>query len=164
MESSRGDQGQEELQRAFETVEAEVPHRLARALRWVRSPQARWLRIPLGAILIVLSLFAWLPVIGVEFLPLGLLIIAVDVPVLRKPVARAILWLEEKWVALRRWWRARNTDREAIRRAADNLVALYGPAADQEALARARHDPEPNGQQGEFWRRVKVEIRRRQKR
>jgi hypothetical protein len=38
-------------------------------------------------------------------LPIGLLLIAQDVPFLRGPVARLTLWLERKWAALRRWWK-----------------------------------------------------------
>jgi hypothetical protein len=43
----------------------------------------------------------------VEFLPIGLLLIAQDVPFLRKPVARMIHWLLNKWDALRHWWQER---------------------------------------------------------
>jgi hypothetical protein len=52
----------------------------------------------------VSSLFWFLPVLGIEFLPLGLLLIADDVPFLRKPVGRAMLWLEQKWLTLKGWW------------------------------------------------------------
>lgn len=53
----------------------------------------------------LLSGLAFLPVIGIELLPLGLLLIAEDVPFLRGPAARLMLWLEDRWRALRRWWR-----------------------------------------------------------
>jgi hypothetical protein len=52
----------------------------------------------------VSSLLWFLPVLGIEFLPLGLLLIAEDVPFLRKPVGRAMLWLEQKWLTLKSWW------------------------------------------------------------
>jgi hypothetical protein len=54
----------------------------------------------------------------VELIPIGLLLLAQDVPFLRKPVARGTLWLERKWRALRRWWRerrGRTTSRRAVR-------------------------------------------------
>jgi hypothetical protein len=44
-----------------------------------------------------------LPVLGVELIPIGLLLIAQDVPPLREPVARMTLWLERQWVRLRHW-------------------------------------------------------------
>jgi hypothetical protein len=50
---------------------------VARLLRWLRQPKV------------------------FSFLPIGLMLIALDVPFLRKPVARVMIWLERKWVALR---------------------------------------------------------------
>lgn len=98
--------GEDEYDRAYDELEREAPDRVSRALRWLREPKARRVRIPLG-ILFVLASFLWfLPVIGIELLPIGLLLLAHDIPFLRKPVGRALLWLEGKWRALRRRWRA----------------------------------------------------------
>jgi hypothetical protein len=88
-------------------LQHETPDRVARAIRWLRNPKSRRIRIPLGLALIVSGFFGFLPVLGFEFIPLGLLLIAQDVPFLRKPVGKATLWLEHKWVALRTWWRCR---------------------------------------------------------
>jgi hypothetical protein len=63
-------------------------------------------RLPLALLCIAASFFWFLPVLGLEFLPIGLLLLAIDVPFLRKPVARFTLWLEEKWMRLRARWRA----------------------------------------------------------
>jgi hypothetical protein len=68
----------------------------------VRSPASRWVRIPLGLLFIAGGLLWFLPVVGIELLPIGLLLVAQDVPFLKKPVARGILWLEQRWLALRR--------------------------------------------------------------
>jgi hypothetical protein len=40
------------------------------------------------------SLLWFLPVVGIEMLPIGLLLVAQDVPFLRRPVGRAMVWLE----------------------------------------------------------------------
>lgn len=101
------DEGQRELDRAFDNLEEEVPDRVSRAIRWLRDPKARKVRIPLGILFVVASFFWFLPVVGLEFLPIGLLLLAQDVPFLRKPVARATLWLEGRWRALKRWWKQR---------------------------------------------------------
>ena len=86
-------------------MEKEVPDRVSRAIRWLRDPNSRWIRLPLGILLIISGLLApFLPLLGTELLPIGLLLIAEDVPLLRKPVARLMIWLERKWVSLRRWW------------------------------------------------------------
>jgi len=99
-----GDEGQKTLEHAYKDLENEVPARLSRALRWLRDPNSRWIRIPVGALLILSSALWFLPVFGIEFLPLGLLLIAQDVPFLRKPVGFAVIWLVQRWVALMRWW------------------------------------------------------------
>jgi hypothetical protein len=102
------DSGKELLDRAFEGLERETPDRITRAIRWLRAPQSRWIRLPLGILCIVASAFWFLPIVGLEFLPIGLLLVAQDVPFLRRPVARMMLWLEARWRALRRrWQRAR---------------------------------------------------------
>jgi hypothetical protein len=99
------DDGERELDRAFDELEQEAPDRVSRAIRWLRDPRARWIRLPLGALFILASALWFLPVLGIEMLPIGLLLIAQDVPFLRGPVGRAMLWLEHKWVALRRRWK-----------------------------------------------------------
>lgn len=104
------DQGKKILNRAFEGLERETPDSVSRAIRWLRDPKSRWVRLPLGILFILASFLWFLPVLGIEFLPIGLLLVAQDVPFLRKPVGKMMLWLEDRWVALRRAfrrWRSR---------------------------------------------------------
>jgi hypothetical protein len=35
--------------------------------------------------------------------PLGALLLAQDVPFLKRPVARALMWLERQWIRWKRW-------------------------------------------------------------
>jgi len=98
---------QADLDRAYDILERETPDWLTRAIRWLRSPASRWVRIPLGLALIAGSFLAILPVFGVEMLPIGLLLLAQDIPGIRGPVARMTLWLELRWLRLRRWWAQR---------------------------------------------------------
>jgi hypothetical protein len=91
------------LRGAFKRLEQEVPERLARIIRSLRHPDARWARIPIGLLFIVGGLFSFLPVLGTWMLPIGLLLIAYDVPFLRKPVGYFTIWSTEKWVAFRQW-------------------------------------------------------------
>lgn len=107
------DDGQRELDQAFDRLEEEVPDRLSRAIRWLREPKARKVRLPLGVLLLIGGCLWFLPVLGLELIPIGLLLIAQDVPFLRKPVGRATLWLEDRWRDLRRWWRRRRASRRA---------------------------------------------------
>lgn len=93
--------GEYELNQGFEILERETPDRVCRAIRWLRDPKARPIRLPLGILLIIASFFWFLPVLGIEMLPMGLLLIAQDVPFLRRPVGRFMLWSAHKWLALK---------------------------------------------------------------
>ncbi len=64
-------------------------------------------RLPLALLLIAGGLLAFLPILGLWMLPLGLLLLAVDLPVLRGPVSAAVI-RGRRWLALRRrQWRRR---------------------------------------------------------
>jgi hypothetical protein len=89
------------LRQAFRRLEHEVPGKVAHVLRNLRHPDARWIRIPAGVLLVFGGIFSILPFLGIWMLPLGLLLIAYDVPVLREPVGRFTLWALRKWTALR---------------------------------------------------------------
>lgn len=97
--------GLQELNEAYSRLTRELPRSFGNTLRWLHDPKARMIRIPLGLFLIALSFFWFLPVIGIELLPLGLLLIAFDVPFLRRPLARFVIWCVDRWVSLRQWWR-----------------------------------------------------------
>lgn len=86
--------------RQFEKLERSTPAALARLLKWLRNPYARLVRIPLGLLLVVGGILSILPLLGIWMLPLGLLLLAVDVPLLRGPVATTI-------IRVRRWWENR---------------------------------------------------------
>ena len=94
-------EGRRLLRQAFKRLEQEVPERLGRVLRWLRHPASRWVRIPVGVLFILGGVFSILPGLGIWMLPLGLLLIAYDVPALRKPVGRFTIWGAEKWAAFR---------------------------------------------------------------
>ena len=94
------------FERALKLLEAEVPPAAAKIIERLRQPNATYIRIPV-AILCIAGGFLWfLPLLGIWMMPLGLLLLAFDVPVLRKPVARLTVWMLDKWVALRAWARA----------------------------------------------------------
>jgi hypothetical protein len=96
-------EGKRVLRDAFKRLEQEVPERVARIFRKLRHPDARWFRIPLGLLCVVGGVFSFLPVLGLWMLPLGLLLIAYDVPVLRKPVGHFTIWGVAKSATFRQW-------------------------------------------------------------
>ena len=55
-------------------------------------PRSRRIRIILGSVLIVGGVFGFLPVLGFWMMPLGLLILSVDLPVVRRLRRRLELW------------------------------------------------------------------------
>lgn len=55
----------------------------------------------MGILLMLGGVFSILPFLGLWMLPLGLLLIAYDVPFLQKPVGRFTLWAIQKWAVLR---------------------------------------------------------------
>lgn len=92
------------LNHQLDRFERRLPRWLGRALRWLRIPSARWVRIPLGLLLVLAGVFSFLPLLGLWMLPLGLLLLAQDLPFLRRPTRRALVWLELRWL---RWKRKR---------------------------------------------------------
>lgn len=82
--------------------ETRLPPWLARSVGRLRKPSSRWLRIPTAMLLMIGGVFGFLPVLGLWMLPLGLILIAQDVPFLQRPLARLLSWIERKWMARRR--------------------------------------------------------------
>src|SRR5436189_3965653 len=91
-----------ELDRHFAWFEQRLAPGPARFVRWLRQPSSRYVRIPLAVLLIVGGIFSFLPVLGLWMLPLGLLLFAQDVPVLQKPMALMLGWVERKWIERQR--------------------------------------------------------------
>ena len=109
----RNSTGKATLRRAFRQLEHEVPGKVARVLRNLRHPHARWIRLPVGVLLILGGIFSILPFLGLWMLPLGLLLIAYDVPFLREPIGRFTLWGIKKWASFRQRFLSRSDVRAA---------------------------------------------------
>src|SRR5690242_5188825 len=86
-----------ELDRYFELIDRRLPSGVARFVRWLRKPSSFWVRFLVALLLILGGFFSFLPVLGLWMLPLGLLFIAQDVPVVQRPLVRALNWAEAKW-------------------------------------------------------------------
>ncbi|MBA3325058.1 MAG: tryptophan synthase subunit beta [Rhodobacteraceae bacterium] len=87
------------LHRQFEAI-----NRLAPAARGplnaILRGRFRVIRLPLAILLMLGGIFSFLPVLGLWMLPVGLLLLAVDIPRLRPRVSAAL-------IRLRRWWAVR---------------------------------------------------------
>jgi hypothetical protein len=91
-------------ERRLERLIQRLPQRAQGTLRWLRRPSSRWIRFPAGVMLILGSLLAILPIFGLWMLPLGLLLLAEDIPSLRRVSDRFLNWVERHrpgWFAAR---------------------------------------------------------------
>lgn len=76
---------------------AALPAPVQRAVAWLRRPGVAWARVPFGVVLIAGGLLGFLPILGFWMVPLGLLLLAEDIPALRQPTMRAL-------GAVQAWW------------------------------------------------------------
>ena len=84
-----------ELNRYFEMIDRRVPIGVSRFILWLRMPSSFAVRLAIAVLLILGGIFSFLPILGIWMLPLGLLLIAQDVPFLQKPLLGAFAWIEK---------------------------------------------------------------------
>jgi hypothetical protein len=65
--------------------------------RTIALPESQILRLTIGGLLVVGGLLGFLPVLGFWMLPLGFVVLATDIPAVRRINRRVT-------VAVRRWW------------------------------------------------------------
>jgi hypothetical protein len=90
-----GDAGERHRQRIGNLIDR-LPRRFRGAIRWLLQPASRWVRIPAGVLLILGGFLGILPVLGFWMLPLGVILIAEDLPAVRRPVMRLLDWPEDR--------------------------------------------------------------------
>ncbi len=62
-------------------------------------PRSRLLRIVIGGLLVVFGLFGFLPILGFWMIPVGLLVLSVDIPRVRRWRRRFAVWFARKYPA-----------------------------------------------------------------
>ena len=95
-----------DLDEQLDRLESVCPSYLAKLIHFLREPSLRWLRVTAGVLFIFGSFFWFLPILGLEMFPIGLMLIAIDLPFLRTPVARMIAWGERKALSLISLWKS----------------------------------------------------------
>jgi hypothetical protein len=73
-----------------------LPPRLAGSVDYLLQPSSRWVRIPAGMLLVIGGVLSFLPVLGIWMLPLGLALLAEDVPALRTSRSKVFDWIERR--------------------------------------------------------------------
>lgn len=94
------------FQRQFDALGRLVPP-LRGPMSTLRQDSWFPIRFPVALLLIAGGLLSFLPVLGIWMLPLGLLFLAVDLPVLRGPISALIIRGRRKASTLAQRWRAR---------------------------------------------------------
>lgn len=100
---------EDRLRRQFEAIERRAPVG-GRTLRALREKRYRLLRLPLAVLLVIGGLLGFLPVLGFWMAPIGLLLLAVDIPALRPAVSAAIIRIRRRIEIWRRYLRQRRSD------------------------------------------------------
>ena len=90
------------LDRSLDRLQGRLPNWIARPVGGLRKPDARWIRIPSGILLIVGGLLGFLPILGFWMVPLGVLLLALDLPFLSRPTAGLMIRAERRWTEWRR--------------------------------------------------------------
>lgn len=80
----------------MDRLQGHIPPWAARRLHRLRQPDASWVRVPAGIALTGGGVLSFLPVLGIWMLPVGLALLAHDVPAMRKPCARALNFTNDK--------------------------------------------------------------------
>jgi hypothetical protein len=86
----------------IERLIGRLPNALQPTIRWLRRPSSRWVRIPAGVLLIGGGILSVLPLLGIWMLPLGLMLLAEDLPPLRRVRDRVLDWIARhrpRWFA-----------------------------------------------------------------
>jgi hypothetical protein len=91
-----------ELNLYLDAIGKYLPARFCRMVIWLRRPSRLPARILISLLLVVCGLLSFLPVLGLWMLPLGLIILSQDLPMLQRPLLSAFQWADRRSKAWRR--------------------------------------------------------------
>jgi len=83
--------------RLFEMLIDRLPDRIRTPTHWLRRPSSRWARVPGGLLLVCGGLLFFLPLLGLWMAPLGLMLLAEDIPPLRRTRDRILARVARRW-------------------------------------------------------------------
>ena len=105
-------QRQRRFERQFQHIYHAIPI-LRGPLERVKARGWWMVRVPLGFLFIAGGFLAILPIFGLWMIPVGLMLLAIDLPVLQGPVAGTSIRTRRWWEMRRRSWRERRAARRA---------------------------------------------------
>jgi hypothetical protein len=82
----------------MDRFQSHIPTWVSDSLNHLRSERAKWMRVPTGVALIGCGVLGFLPLpmVGVWMLPVGLALLAHDIPTMRMPMARILHFTNRK--------------------------------------------------------------------
>lgn len=86
----------------IDRLQNHIPGWFSRSLNRLRGNRAIWMRVPTGVALVIAGVLGFLPLplFSIWMLPVGLALLAHDVPMMRSPMARLLHFINrkiEKW-------------------------------------------------------------------
>ena len=88
--------GKPDFDEEMDRLQGHMPDWAGRNIGRLRQPEAVWVRVPAGIALTGGGVFGFLPVLGFWMLPIGLALLAQDVPPMQPPLARALRFANSK--------------------------------------------------------------------
>ncbi len=107
------------LRRQFEALSRSIPASRPLSERLLRDGM-RVIRLPVASLLVLGGIFSFLPVLGIWMLPLGLMLLAVDVPLIRPTITGSMIRVRRRSSVI---WR------ERLRRRRRRLTTAGAPPA-----------------------------------
>jgi hypothetical protein len=136
-----------EHERRLQRLIRRLPGKIQAITRWLRRPASRWARIPAGVLLTIGGRLSILPFFGLWMLPLGLILLADDIPLLR----RARGWARPDGAAQAALVRRRRRPRGSDGRGGKQRIVLFpgtaAPFAPCRRLTSCRFSPISKGPQ-----------------
>ncbi len=83
-------------QQRRDALVARLPERLGRWVIWLLAAERRTLRIIAGFLFVLGGFFSFLPLLGIWMLPLGVVLLAEDIPLFRGLSARLFAWMARR--------------------------------------------------------------------
>jgi hypothetical protein len=76
----------------MERFQNHIPTWVGQNLNRLRGERVKWLRVPIGVALTGGGMLGFLPlpIVGIWMLPIGLALLAHDIPTMRRPIARLL--------------------------------------------------------------------------